>query len=251
MDYLKIYESLIETSIKRPRPTGYTEKHHILPKSMGGTDLKENIAILSAREHFIAHLLLARIFNNREMWSAVYMMASTSLANSDRYTCTSKLYGLLREKASIYNSGEYSPNWGLKRSEETKLKMAISKLGALNPMYGKKQSKAHTLKIKEGNTKVFKNPVIKEKHRLSVTGENNGFYGKNHSKETLELQRKSKRKGFPWDNYEELYPIWVSLNYPKHPTFMNELVKLGYPKKKMVRIVEEFKNERIRNASSG
>lgn len=249
MNYLKIYESLIASAIKRPLIQGYTEKHHILPKSMGGNDSIDNLVTLTAREHFIAHLLLARIFKNREMWSAAYMMASTSLTNSDRHRCSSHLYELLRKQASVYNSGENSPNWGIKRSEETRLKMSISKMGIRNPMYGIPQCLEHSHKISLGVTEAFKNPEMKERHRQSVSGENNGFYGKKHSEKSLEKQRNTKRKGFPWDNYLELYPIWVSLNCPKHPTFTNELVKLGYPKKKLVRIVEEFKNEYIRNAT--
>ena len=37
----------------------YHEKHHILPKCMGGTDEKDNLIDLFAREHFEAHRLLA------------------------------------------------------------------------------------------------------------------------------------------------------------------------------------------------
>lgn len=41
---------------------GYCEQHHILPKCMDGTDEKSNLVFLSAREHFIAHILLVKIY---------------------------------------------------------------------------------------------------------------------------------------------------------------------------------------------
>ena len=58
MNYLKIYENIIEKSKKenRKKENGiYYEKHHIVPKCMGGSDDTENLIILTAREHFIAH----------------------------------------------------------------------------------------------------------------------------------------------------------------------------------------------------
>lgn len=42
-------------------PTGYIEKHHILPKSLGGSNARSNIVSLTAREHYICHLLLVRM----------------------------------------------------------------------------------------------------------------------------------------------------------------------------------------------
>ena len=51
---------ILSKSIKLPT-TEYVEKHHIIPKSMGGNNSNENIAILTAREHFVCHLLLTKM----------------------------------------------------------------------------------------------------------------------------------------------------------------------------------------------
>ena len=59
--WLAHYKKLIEHSNSRVLD-GYSERHHIIPRCLGGGDEKENIAILSAREHYIAHQLLAKIY---------------------------------------------------------------------------------------------------------------------------------------------------------------------------------------------
>ena len=38
------------------------EMHHIIPRCMGGTDDKENLVLLTVREHFRAHVLLANMY---------------------------------------------------------------------------------------------------------------------------------------------------------------------------------------------
>lgn len=76
MNYKKIYDNLIERSKDRIID-GYTERHHIIPKCLGGNDDKDNIAIFTAREHYIAHQLLVKIYpGNRKLLYAAYMMGS-------------------------------------------------------------------------------------------------------------------------------------------------------------------------------
>jgi hypothetical protein len=71
MDYLKSYNSLVVRG-KNRQLTGYTETHHIIPKCVGGTNDKYNLVKLTAREHFICHLLLCEIYpENRKMFTEV------------------------------------------------------------------------------------------------------------------------------------------------------------------------------------
>lgn len=58
MQYIKHYNKLIDRARTRPIPNEYTERHHIIPQSMNGSDDADNIVHLTAREHFLAHLLL-------------------------------------------------------------------------------------------------------------------------------------------------------------------------------------------------
>jgi len=63
------YKNLIIHALAREQNTGYVEKHHILPKSfkMGGEKDTNNIVVLTSREHFIAHLLLAKMSLSKDL----------------------------------------------------------------------------------------------------------------------------------------------------------------------------------------
>lgn len=81
MDYKKIYDLLIEKAKNRilPKDT-YFEKHHIIPICVGGELYNENnIVNLTAREHFIAHKLLCKIYKYPGIRYAYSMMVFTSM----------------------------------------------------------------------------------------------------------------------------------------------------------------------------
>jgi hypothetical protein len=82
VNYQKLYDRLIERAIHRSSISGYKETHHIVPKSMGGTDDHHNLVDLTAREHFIAHNCLARIYGGREWYAVVRMAKQCQVTNS-------------------------------------------------------------------------------------------------------------------------------------------------------------------------
>jgi len=106
MNYQKHYDALILRAQSRTLET-YTERHHILPKSLGGTDDATNIVSLTAEEHYLAHQLLVKIYeklNNqyayRKMLFALNLMSGKSnLCRSNRY------YGWIRRKVSEARKG--------------------------------------------------------------------------------------------------------------------------------------------------
>jgi hypothetical protein len=75
MNYEKIYNQIIEHAQNR-KLEGYKEKHHIVPKCLGGSNEKENLVELTAKEHFLCHKLLCEIYpsNPKLMW-ALWLMA--------------------------------------------------------------------------------------------------------------------------------------------------------------------------------
>jgi hypothetical protein len=74
MNYFLVYQKLIAKAKARVCPEGYVERHHILPRALGGTDDSSNLVALTAKEHFVAHVLLAKIHGGI-MWQAVVLMS--------------------------------------------------------------------------------------------------------------------------------------------------------------------------------
>lgn len=91
MNYIKIYNDLISKA-KTRQCIEEGEIHHIVPRSMGGQDTKDNLVKLTYREHFIAHLLLYKIHKNQSMAFALGRMCNTK-----NYTVTSKTYSIARK----------------------------------------------------------------------------------------------------------------------------------------------------------
>ncbi len=58
--YTTIYYNIVNRAKSRPI-NGYTEKHHIIPKSLNGTNKKDNLVHLTAKEHRLCHLLLTKM----------------------------------------------------------------------------------------------------------------------------------------------------------------------------------------------
>lgn len=155
---------------------GYTETHHILPKSLFPEYDKEgwNLVQLTARQHFIAHVLLAKAFGGR-MWHAVNMMTHCDENGKRNYRVSSRIYEIMKveraKQLSVEMTGENNPMYGTSRK------------GKDNPMYGKTHSDEAKLKQSEKSKAYYSNP---ENLRF---GEKNGMFGKTytHSEESKAL----------------------------------------------------------------
>lgn len=107
MDSTKIYNSLCFNAKMRVQPKEYVEWHHVLPRSMGGSDAKENLVALTAREHFVAHILLVKMstgINRFKMIRALVRMCESG-NNSGRYA-------LARKIIADNSRGENNPAFG-------------------------------------------------------------------------------------------------------------------------------------------
>ena len=132
MNYRKIYDQIINRAKSRPKPECYCEKHHIIPRSLGGSDEPSNIAVLTAREHFLAHWLLKKINPCPKMIYAFFAMTKPVGNGRTRYTSRSFEYArkamskLMTERLSGKNNhwygvkGEDNIHTGMKRSDKTK-----------------------------------------------------------------------------------------------------------------------------------
>lgn len=170
MDYKKIYDNLMSSRLllkkerHQKRKNGeYYEGHHIIPKSKGGTGTSTrglnnpNIVLLTAREHFLAHWLLWRIYRDRSSALAFHKMMSSN-------------------KHQVRNKSA-------RGYEEARLAFSETNKGN---QYGKGQ-----IKVVSEEQKIHLSKLRKGKY----IGEENPFYGKKHSEETRKrLAQKAKER---------------------------------------------------------
>lgn len=169
--YTNCYNRIIST------PDQEGERHHIVPRSLGGSDDPSNIVTLSLRKHYIAHLLLTKMVSDtkssHKMLHALKMMSKTRKINSRAYEIMKNKFRELKF-VTIYNpdteeckylyDGEDMPlgfqYGGAPKSEEWKEKIR-----------GRKQSPEHISK-RIANSAHNKG---KKKYQHKVTGEKSLF----------------------------------------------------------------------------
>lgn len=182
MNYQGIYDHIIANAkVRSISKEEYTERHHIIPKSLGGSNRKDNIVRLYPREHFVCHLLLAKIHpKHRGMQFALFKMSRYK-----KYKVTGRLYEKIREeyakflsadveRASIISeklkgvpkSPEHIKAWKESRkqgagwvcSDEKKMHLSQMMVGENNPNYGKPHTEESVRKIKEANEQKIECP---------------------------------------------------------------------------------------------
>ncbi len=126
--YTQWYYNIISHAINRGKIDVYTEKHHIIPRSMGGTDRKTNLARLTAREHCLVHLLLVRMTekeNHYKMVTAIWYMLH-SYKTDDSYRLNSRVFQKIRE---IHSSIQRERQKLRRASDETRAKQSAAHKG--------------------------------------------------------------------------------------------------------------------------
>lgn len=117
MNYEKLYNQIIDNRKCFPlTKTQYGENHHILPRSLGGTDVDSNMVKLTAREHFLCHYCLLKMQRlDSKNWYKMYFAFNMFRTPGLKYV-NSRFYEKLKIEASKnyskYYSGENSANYG-------------------------------------------------------------------------------------------------------------------------------------------
>lgn len=100
MNYKLHYEKLISKARNRSiLKSEYKEVHHIIPKSLGGDNSKDNLVELFPEEHLVAHLLLVKIYphNNKLIYAANMMTNIYTKRNNN------KDYAWIKNKFNLIN----------------------------------------------------------------------------------------------------------------------------------------------------
>ena len=195
MNYRKIYEQIIEHA-KRKEIIGYSEKHHIIPRSMGGTNNPENLVALSAREHYITHWLLWKIHKSKSMGHAFFNMVLKS--DGQNRSFSSRKYEIAKSAMIEAMSGEnnqwygtHGPMGGKTHTEEFKILHKDRMKKASEYKRGKPVSEVPGFNTGGGIPTQFGNQPPWNK---GITGEQSHMFGFKLSEETKERMRKPKEK---------------------------------------------------------
>lgn len=94
MNYLDHYNRLIARGKLRRLPsTAYIERHHIVPRCLGGTDDICNIVALTPEEHYVAHQLLIKIYpTETKLIHAAHLMCYSKTGTRPK----NKLFGWIK-----------------------------------------------------------------------------------------------------------------------------------------------------------
>ncbi|MCS7316844.1 MAG: HNH endonuclease [Candidatus Dojkabacteria bacterium] len=173
MNYEKIYYSIINHRKANPVPKDqYKELHHILPRSLGGKNNKDNLVYLTPKEHFICHLLLTKMFNEQEkrekMIKAFFAMKHWKNGYQNRYTpksINSRIYEKLKKEFAEIQSkkqkGERNSQYGKVWITKDDMSIKINKnslkeylergwiIGRKNKQFSSKMSKAKKIFYKD------------------------------------------------------------------------------------------------------
>jgi hypothetical protein len=128
--YSKLYYKITDNANQRTTE-GYTERHHITPQSMGGSNDTANLVELTAREHFICHWLLIKMTEGKDRSKMVYALNGMKAENKyqKRYhtKITARVYETYRIEHAANHSktmkGRSSKNKGIPMSSELKQKL--------------------------------------------------------------------------------------------------------------------------------
>lgn len=212
MNYERIYNELI-SSRRDNIPEGYIERHHIIPKCLGGSNDSLNIVALTAREHYIAHKLLWKMNpENNSLLYAIAAMIFMKNKNQKRIKVSSNEYDKIKTKLSIIRSEKYSgknhPRFGNKNSKDMRNKISLARKGKLvgkeNPNYeGKsvteetrrKMSECSKKRNSKGNHPRAKPLIVSDKFYACI----------NDAVEDLKISNKTIKKRIKDDKYVNYY----------------------------------------------
>jgi hypothetical protein len=203
----------------------YTEKHHIIPKCLGGSNEKSNLVKLTAREHFVCHLLLTKMLIGNlkyKMIFALNRMTAFSIKHQ-RYIPSSRLYEMIRKNRSEAISSIHK---GVSESKESNIKRSMSQKGKPKGPKSEEHKKKLSLSKQgkpswnKGGTTSLKGLTYEEIHGLDKAKElkmnrSKSLTGRIFSQETKQMWSKNRKgKNTGSDNHNAKPVIVNGIYYP-------------------------------------
>jgi hypothetical protein len=105
--YTKYY-NLLTNRAKGRVLAEYTERHHIIPQSLGGSNDKDNLVDLTAREHFICHWLLIKMTEGEHRSKMLYALNGMKAENRYQQRYSSAITARVYERYRIEHAKNHS-----------------------------------------------------------------------------------------------------------------------------------------------
>lgn len=205
MNYSKIYSNLIAKVRSENRVKGsiYYESHHIIPKCDGGNDDPDNLVLLTAREHFIAHMLLWK--NDRGNYKLLapilFFKNNGAIKNSKMFESIRLIHGKfmrednpsarLKEESKVSRKVKLS-TYAKNRNPEHNRNISMAKKGQ-QPRLGAILKGSSKKQISESLKSYFKNNKVSEETKDKLRKIHKG---RKHEKEVI-VRLKEKASARP------------------------------------------------------
>lgn len=207
----------------------YTERHHIIPKSMGGSDDSSNLVWLTAEDHLTVHLLLPKMVS-KEKDIRKMTMAAVRMANPQSKT-QKRILGddLIPEIAEIRKEAALLHSKYMQEKHK----------GKNNPFYGKK----HSVDTKEKQRLASANRVITDQMRANYSTGRRKFYEDNPEKKPLgRMNPRFIGTVYNWENIftgERLSAtrLEITTKYPELKSNISQVLNGNYSHAKGWRLV--------------
>jgi len=199
--YTNWYNNIIANAMSRilPKET-YTEKHHIIPRSLGGDNSDENLIRLTAREHFLCHLLLPKMLSGvakRNMTFAIWSMLNRDHSRQrSRHKVNSHIYSRLKIQIAQASSELHK---GKSKSEETKRKISEKAKGRVSPNKGKPMTAEQREKLSIAHKGKTISPIVvakilESRKHYTHSEETKQKIGRAHKGKTQIVSEETKQK---------------------------------------------------------
>lgn len=177
MNHFAHYDRLIDRARSRGL-CGYRERHHVVPRCMGGDDAPANLVELTAREHFVAHLFLMMMYPHVNGLVTAVGLMTRKAKNSRRYDWLRRRHAAA---VSAMKTGkrrpEFSAEWRARISAANK---------------GRKQSPESIAKSAAARRGMTHKPATRERISIAMRGNKRGV-GRSVSQETRARHAENQR----------------------------------------------------------
>ena len=239
--YSKIIEKAQLLERKKLKPTDknyvYLENHHIKPASLFPelSRDKDNLVLLTAKEHFVCHLLLCKFTESHSKYKMINALIRMAYSESDeqkRYK--SRSYSIVRKLIAEKNSARMK---GVPKSEEWKQKMSLKMKGRkMDQSFSEKRSEINKILWANGT---YKGRIKSEEEKQKIRIARSKQIITEETKRKISEKNKGQKRSEEWKQKIKIARakrgklVWIKDPNSKKCAYVNEnisdkMINLGW-----------------------